>query len=252
MPIGIGDGNEIDHELDDLADDQTDPVKGQPPSKPLRNYRRRPSTLWKGLTPHQRRVMERTAQLSMVWLDFKLRLCHALLILLSIFYLRLTTLLFKGLLCDRMPNPTAPTDSEAVMTESLYLREDGQTSCWSGAHISTATGVIILLTLYSAGFPIFCFVLLTRAFTDQSNSSGVIGWFRGNGQRPAFATLRAAIQHAGEAVRPASPSRGAWLQQPSRIPELVKKPSAVPLASADELLHAAKLQRRREYVHNDL
>ncbi len=121
--------------------------------------------------------MERSAQYSMVWLDFKHRLCHALLILLSIFYLRLTTLLFKALLCDRMPDPTAPTDSEAAVTKSLYLREDGQTACWTGSHNSTAAGAIILLVLYSCGFPLFCFVLLTRAFTDET-STGVMGWLR--------------------------------------------------------------------------
>ena len=275
--------DELDHELDELADD--DPVadtegqvEGQPSMHRIRSHpsrrARRPSTLWKGLTPHQRRVMERSAQLSAVWLDFKHRLCHSLLILLSIFYLRLTTLLFKALVCDHMPNRTAPMDSSAVMTESLFLREDGQTACWSGSHVSAAASAVLLLLLYSAGFPFFCFVLLVRAFTDES-STGAIGWLRRHfswlrdrrlrraftvAVAPAPTTQTTTARNTGEARRPASPSRSGWLQEPGGDlgadkkdvptargdgPALVKAPS-LPAASAHELLQAAKLQRRRE------
>jgi hypothetical protein len=258
---------EMDHELDELADDEDlaptgtakdAQVEGQPASsaRAQTKSKRRASSLWKGLTAHQRRVMERSAQLSLVSLDFKHRLCHALLILLSIFYLRLTTLLFQALVCDRMPNPTAPTDSEVVVTESLYLREDGQTACWTGSHISTATGAIILLVLYSLGFPLFCFVVLTRAFTGVS-STGFIGWLcshiswlRSGHNHLTFAVARAAMQqavNAGEAVRPSSPSRGGWLQDSPAA--LVKAPSVVPAVSSEALLDAAKLQRRRESAH---
>ncbi len=264
--------DEMDHELDDLADDEdvdtneNGQVEGHPASsaRVLLKSKRRASNLWQGLTPHQRRVMERSAQLSMVWLDFKHRLCHALLILLSIFYLRLTALLFKALACDRMPDPTAPTDSEATVTESLYLREDGQTECWKGSHNGTAAGAIILLLLYSAGFPLSCFVLLTRAFTNE-DSTGVMGWLRthfswlrGSRRRRAFSVARAAVdqgaaaQDAGESERPMSPSCGGWLQESNdkkseQKPAFVKA-SSLPAVSADELLYNAKLQRRRESV----
>jgi hypothetical protein len=270
--------DEMDHELDDLTNDDEDfaagtavdhedgQVEGHPASsaRVLPKSKRRASNLWKGLTPHQRRVMERSAHLSMVWLDFKHRLCHALLILLSIFYLRLTTLLFQALLCDRMPDPTAATDSEAIVTQSLYLREDGQTACWTGAHNATAAGAIILLLLYSVGYPLFCFVLLTRAFANES-STGVMGWLRthfswlrGSRRPRTFSVARAAAasaQDAGESERPGSPSRGGWLQESSTMkcdeqgPAVVKA-STTPALSADEVLYAAKLRRRRESVHH--
>ncbi len=235
VPTNINE--EMDHELDDLGgDDTAEQVEGQPAAK---KPSRRPSSMWKGLSPHHHRLMGRVAQLSMVWLEFKLRLCHAVLILLSIFYLRLTTLLFQGLVCDQMPNPMAPTDSEAIVTTSLYLREDGQTACWTGAHTGTATLVIFLLVFYSAGFPLCCFVLLMQAFTDES-STGVIGWLR-----KRFACLRgppkrrlvpAPAADVDDSARPATPSRGGWVQEPAKT------------LSASEIQQAAKLQRRLESV----
>jgi len=110
------------------------------------------------------------------------------------------------------------------VTESLYLREDGQTKCWTGAHTSAAAGAILLLVLYSASFPLFCFVLLTRAFTNEG-SMGVIGWLRRH-----VSWLRGARAHKAR-------------------PGLGKQPS---VAAAAELLHAARLQRRREDAYGFL
>jgi hypothetical protein len=60
-------------------------------------------------------------------LDFKQRLSHASLILLSIFYLRISTLMFNAFLCSRAPDPLTSTASNAVVSYSLYLTEDLQT-----------------------------------------------------------------------------------------------------------------------------
>jgi hypothetical protein len=264
--------DELDHELDELGDEDVATgtedvaqVEGRPAAAPRVPSRRRRSALWKGLTPHQRRVMERSAHHSAIWLDFKHRLCHSLLILLSIFYLRLTTLLFKALLCDRMPDPATQADSSAAATESLYLREDGQTACWTGSHVGTAAVAIILLVVYSAGFPLFCFVLLTRAFTDET-STGAMGWLRrhiaclrGRLPRGMLSRLRrkaAGAQHAQISARPTTPSHSGWMQEPGSVAgvgvryvravhdsSIAKGPTA---PSTDELLLSAKLQRRRE------
>lgn len=273
---------EMDHELDELAnhhrlatDTIANPAARQVRNQPVSSERILPSPTYcaanqrKGLTPSQQRVMERSAHLSMVYLDFKSRLCHALLILMSIFYLRLTTLLFEGLLCDRMPNPTAPTDSEAIITNSLYLREDGQTACWMGSHNLIAAGAIILLLVYSAGYPLFCFVLLTRAFTDES-STGALGWLRlrflclrGNHRGRIFSVARTAVEPVATAAQdiapaewPSSPSRGGWMQQPNDVKyeptPACAQPLSSPSASIDELQRAVKMQRHRESVlHSD-
>jgi hypothetical protein len=255
--------DELDHELDEIAHedpladtDDVPQIEGRPAVKRLQSQRaHRRSTLWKGLSPYQRRVMERSAQLSAVWLDFKHRLCHSLLILLSIFYLRVTTLLFEALVCDRMPNPTAPADSDATVTESLFLREDGQTACWTGEHVSVATGSIILLILYSTGFPLFCFVLLTRAFTHE-NSTGLIGWLR---RRVSWlrdsrhhSAARAAMQQSDATARPSSPSSGGWLQAGAVEKKNAKTAYAPSDSHAGQLLQAAKLQRRREDAYGFL
>ena len=81
--VAPANGDELDHDLDELADVADDShtegaehtqIEGQPDavkrvqSQPSRGTHERP-TLWKGLSPHQRRVMERSAQLSAVWLE---------------------------------------------------------------------------------------------------------------------------------------------------------------------------------------
>jgi hypothetical protein len=109
--------------------------------------------------------------------DFMQRLVHSQLILLSIFYLRLSILFFKVFPCSLMPDPTAPLDSTAAQTESLILDADGQTRCYTGEHAGAVAGVVILLCVYTIGLPLGCFTLLMRAFTDE-HTTGTLGWLR--------------------------------------------------------------------------
>ena len=103
------------------------------------------------------------------------RMQHALLILLSIFYLRLCILQFKAFVCITAPDPLASTASNAAQTQSLYLAEDMQTRCYQGAHAVTVAFVVLLLLFYTAGFPLFCFALLMRSFANK-RTPGVLGW----------------------------------------------------------------------------
>jgi hypothetical protein len=60
------------------------------------------------------------------YVDLKQRLIHAALILLSIFYLRMSTLAFKSFRCVSAADPVTSTSSDAVVTYSLVLKEDLQ------------------------------------------------------------------------------------------------------------------------------
>jgi hypothetical protein len=137
------------------------------------------------------------------WIDASQRLQHALLILLSIFYLRLSILQFKAFMCTTAPDPLASTASDAAQTESLYLTEDMQTLCYRGSHRVTVAFVILLFLFYTAGFPLFCFVLLMRAFANK-RTPGVLGWLwvhiplmRGDGSQ-------AVVRNRGSVIAPPS------------------------------------------------
>lgn len=101
------------------------------------------------------------------FLDFRQRWTHATLILGSIFYLRLTILEFKAFKCSMAPDPVASHDSDAIVTESLYLTEDLQTRCFEGEHIITIACVLAMMLVYTVGFPIFCFTLRPCNGTDR-------------------------------------------------------------------------------------
>jgi hypothetical protein len=109
------------------------------------------------------------------WTDAVQRLQHAMLILASIFYLRLCILQFKAFMCTTAPDPLSSTASNAAQTESLYLTEDMQTLCYKGSHATTVAFVVLLLIFYTLGFPMFCFVLLMRAFGSK-RMKGKLGW----------------------------------------------------------------------------
>jgi hypothetical protein len=199
-------------------------------TKTTQSIRHRPTD---SLTLEQQQTKYRKAQMLVLWIEFKQRSCHALLILLSIFYLRFTTILFNGFSCELQPDPTAPADSEATTTQSLYLYADGQTLCWHGSHITTVSLALILLLVYSVGFPLFCFILLTRAFTDN-RTGGFIGWLRshfkclrGKNRRRAFSLARGKMvkgplighsTNAAPAVAPLQPSTyGGWVSDPANL-----------------------------------
>jgi hypothetical protein len=111
------------------------------------------------------------------FLDFRQRCVHAFLILLSVFYLRVSTLMMKAFVCELVPNPQAATDSKAILTESYYLSEDEQTKCYTDAHLSLCVGAGILLGIYTIGFPLFIFRILMPAFTDDT-TGGLLGAIR--------------------------------------------------------------------------
>ena len=111
------------------------------------------------------------------WQDAKQRLQHSLLILLSIFYLRLVVLQFKAFVCSYSVDPLLSGSSDALTTESLYLTEDMQTRCFQGKHLAMVCAVVVMMIVYTAGFPLFCFVLLMRAFAT-ADTPGALGYLR--------------------------------------------------------------------------
>jgi hypothetical protein len=60
------------------------------------------------------------------WVHFKERLEHTMIVLLSIFYLRVTLLSLLAFSCTRGPDPVTSRDSAEVLSYSLYLTEDMQ------------------------------------------------------------------------------------------------------------------------------
>ena len=67
--------------------------------------------------------------------DYKRRIMHATLILLSIYYLKMSTLCVRGLVCSYAPDP-APLDGSAPSPgTSLYLDIDKSQRCFHGNHL---------------------------------------------------------------------------------------------------------------------
>jgi len=166
----------------------------------------------------------------------------------------------------------------------MYLEEDQQTLCWQGPHLAAGVGAVLLVIFYTLGFPLFCFVLLTRAFTDHA-TGGFIGWLRahfsflrGTQSRPRR-TLSMMNLHEAEMVQtrpaspslrdspPMSPSHGDWMeQQPTAAPAAAASryqlgtesnirvhpapahphPHALSLSTKQDAIYAAQVQRRRE------
>ena len=120
--------------------------------------------------------MEEGQARSMVgaWRDATQRLQHATLILLSIFYLRLAILEMQAFQCAMYPDPLTSSASDAIVTSSLYLTSDLQSLCYKGRHLTVAIVASILLPLYTAFFPLWCYVLLMRAFGNEK-----ISWHHG-------------------------------------------------------------------------
>lgn len=186
------------------------------------------------------RLMAARRSSGAAWKDFVERGQHATLILLCIFYLRLCILEFKSFRCAILPDPMESTSILAEETRSLYLVEDGQTLCWRTDHLWVLAFVALLMFVYSAGFPIYCFVLLTRAFADE-HTKGCTGFLY-----KRFALLRAAAEEVAalkHVAKLTSAFAGAgakrtyqWVQEDGKV---IKG-----LSHAD--LAALELQRHRE------
>lgn len=107
--------------------------------------------------------------------DFYRRLVHSFLILLSLYYLKLTTLCVRGVICSYAPDPSPLDGSYTVTTESLYLNVDSSIRCYQGYHLATVVFIFFFFIFYCIGFPVFCFVVLTRAFITPEHG-GIMGW----------------------------------------------------------------------------
>jgi uncharacterized membrane protein YgcG len=189
-------------------------------------------------------------------LDFKYRAIHAFLILLALFYLRLSILFFKAFRCieaaDPLADPDAAADDTNVETTTSYvLEEDMQTLCYTGEHLAVAVGVSILLLCYSFGFPVLTFGLLVRAFGDQYHTEGLLGWMRRNCawlrpriKRPlrALVVERPGGDANGDAAavdRPAVVANNGWVAESG-------SKYAAPPSSVRAQVEAARKQRMRE------
>lgn len=109
------------------------------------------------------------------WVEFRQRLLHALLILLSIFYLRMVILSLKAFKCVSVIDSDSGSTSDAIATYSLVLAEDMQTRCYEGDHLIATIVIAILLIAYIVGFPIACLVVLSRSFGSE-RTGGLLGW----------------------------------------------------------------------------
>jgi hypothetical protein len=109
--------------------------------------------------------------------DFRRRLTHSLIILCTIFFLKLCTLQMKLLKCVYAPPPTDALYATDDSVKYLYLEADFQTRCYQGDHLWMLLLSLLLFVVYTLGFPWYTFVLLTRSFADD-DSTGVIGWLR--------------------------------------------------------------------------
>jgi hypothetical protein len=170
------------------------------------------------------------------WLDFRARVIHSILIVLCVFYLRITILLFSAFPCSLTADPSAPADSLAEPTQSLILDADGQTKCFSGEHAVALPFISLLLLLYTAGLPLGCFILLTRAFADEQ-TGGVIGrmWKRWACLRDSRARDKARLDASAE--RPQ-----AWTHLPAQLSS-DGEPGAAPLPT--DSVHGGDLRHVR-------
>jgi hypothetical protein len=94
---------------------------------------------------------------------FRCRLIHALLILMSIIYFKITTLSFAGINCIR-----------SINDGQLYLySEQATTKCYTGTHLFTAIMIYIIMIVYIIGFPLVCLRLLHQAFVLDNLKTAV-------------------------------------------------------------------------------
>lgn len=96
------------------------------------------------------------------------RIRHALVILLSMLYLQVTTTAIQSLVCVRVDVESvseaggALTTTTAAASSELRLLADGAVVCWSGWHLFTSIMCVLVLLVYALGFPLWSFVQLRR------------------------------------------------------------------------------------------
>jgi hypothetical protein len=109
--------------------------------------------------------------------DFSSRLVQSFLVLLTLFYLRVTQLMLSAFRCSYAPDPPTSIASNAPITYSLYLTEDSKTLCYTGAHKTITIVAGIILFLYSFGLPFFVFRAGVKRFIN-GRTDGCLGWLR--------------------------------------------------------------------------
>jgi len=119
-----------------------------------------------------------TPQRETAWMGFRRRLQHAIIILFCIFYLRICVLQLKTFRCEMAPVPdplSLPGEFLADHEQRLFISEDLQTECYTGAHLQLVIVVSLLFAVYTLGLPLICVVVLMREMGEPS-TDGVIGW----------------------------------------------------------------------------
>jgi hypothetical protein len=103
------------------------------------------------------------------------RLRHALIILLTIFFLRLTLLQMETFECFEFDVPqSAAAYGAGSDSTALIMLIDLQTRCYTGSHLGISIASALFFILYTIGFPLTCFILLTRSLASK-DSTGLIG-----------------------------------------------------------------------------
>jgi uncharacterized membrane protein YidH (DUF202 family) len=116
------------------------------------------------------------------WIEFRERLHHSMMILAFLFYMRLVILTLQSFRCRDQPDvqdaaALADSTSDTIVARASFLTEDGVTRCLASAHIGLLFADACILPLFVVGFPVYCFVLLTRAF-GMDATEGVMKWAR--------------------------------------------------------------------------
>ena len=105
-------------------------------------------------------------QLSQSKNQYYRRCVHATVMLLAMMYLKLTSLTFKGFLCEAQ-TPSIETTTSTIPTDTIYvLVYDPTVRCFSADHSGIFTLMIAVFVLFVIGFPIVCWILITRTFSS--------------------------------------------------------------------------------------
>jgi hypothetical protein len=103
------------------------------------------------------------------WSTFRARAVQSVLVVLSLFYLRITVLVLGSFSCTRQSDGAVMTGPSHMGSSSLLLDADGQTVCHSGEHRSLVAGAAVLLLVYVAGYPMLSLALLLKGKAASSS-----------------------------------------------------------------------------------